>query len=63
MMAMITIARYVAMPQQIKQGLLIRENVQQNNVIGHTMLVHYASVTITNYLDERRKTNETSNRL
>ena len=48
MMAMITIARYVAMPQQAKHGRLIRKSVQQMDVTVHTMLVHYASVTITN---------------
>jgi hypothetical protein len=48
MMALITIAKHVAMHQQIRHGLQTKRDVQQKNVISHTMLVHYASVTITN---------------
>ncbi len=48
MMAMITIARYVAMPQQRRHGLPTRRSVQQYNVISHTMLVQYASAAIIN---------------
>jgi hypothetical protein len=48
MMAMITTARYVAMPQQRRHGLLTKESVQHKTVISHTMLVQYASYAITN---------------
>jgi hypothetical protein len=45
---MTTIARHVVMYQYTKHGILTRRSVQQNNVISHTMLVHYASAAITN---------------
>jgi hypothetical protein len=48
MMAMTTIARYVAMPQQKRHGKITRRSVQQNIVISHTMLVQYAGAAIIN---------------
>jgi len=45
---MTTTARNVVMPQQRRHGLLTRRNVQQYNVISHTMLVQYASAAIIN---------------
>jgi len=45
---MTIIARYVAIPQQRRHGLLTRRSAQQHNVISHTMLVQCASAAITN---------------